>query len=307
MGVVVVNYNTRDELRACLASVVAAGATEIVVVDNNSSDGSVEMVAAEYPGAIVLAEGNNPGFGAAANKGVNRCTSKYVLILNSDTLLGPETLGALTTYLDREPRAGLVGSTLVYPDGQIQQSIFPPPSPINVLIGETALERIAPHIPVIGIDWQTPSRASQRVGGWITGAAVAVRRDVFATLGGFDESFFMYYEEVDLCYRMQRLGWEVHFAPVTTITHIGRASTRQFRSSLLPQGYRSLMRFSSKHHSRSQVLLLRSIVTYVMVRNLARDVVHLGLDDNPEQRANLRDDIRAWRRFLPEIWRARQV
>src|SRR4030095_10427800 len=125
IAVVVVNYNTLQHLRACLATVQSERPSEVVVVDNASSDGSVEMVRSEYPWVTLHANRKNLGYGAAANQGVASCTAPYVLLLNDDTLLESGGLRKLSVYLDRHPRAAIVGPRLVNPDGSPQPAWFP--------------------------------------------------------------------------------------------------------------------------------------------------------------------------------------
>ncbi|HLL45880.1 MAG TPA: glycosyltransferase, partial [Longimicrobiaceae bacterium] len=131
-AVVVVNHNTREQLRACLESVPRG--TTTVVVDNASTDGSVEMVRASFPGVRLLADGGNPGYGAAANRGVRACGEPCVLVLNSDTRVGHGALEALAGHLDRHPRAALAGPRLLNPDGSPQASVFPFPGTLRWLL-----------------------------------------------------------------------------------------------------------------------------------------------------------------------------
>ncbi|HEX3128319.1 MAG TPA: glycosyltransferase family 2 protein, partial [Thermoanaerobaculia bacterium] len=136
LAVVVVNHNTRDLLRSCLETVRAEAAediAEVVVVDNASTDGSPEMVRTGFPEVRVLANRHNPGYGAGANQGIAACRAPYILLLNSDTRLGGGSVAALTDWLDRHPRAAVVGPRLVNPDGTLQSSCFPELTPFNVL------------------------------------------------------------------------------------------------------------------------------------------------------------------------------
>jgi len=123
IGVAVVNWNTRDLLRECLTSAVRDGATDIVVADNGSSDGSIEMVTREFPSVTLLVNPSNPGYGAAANAAMQKCTSAYILALNSDTTVRPGALSALADYLDDHARVGVVGPRLLNSDGSLQRSL----------------------------------------------------------------------------------------------------------------------------------------------------------------------------------------
>ncbi len=242
MTVAIVNYNTCDHLAACLTTIRAeqalyADPVRVIVADNASTDGSPEMVAREFP-EVELVRAANEGYGAGANAAIRRATTPYVLLLNSDTRLhadsGAPTLGALAGYLDAHPRAGMVGPKLVNPDGTLQRSIYPLPSPLAELMRWTSASRLARIIPGWGrkyfVDWLHDKAEAV---GWVVGAALAIRRDAFDAVKGFDTSFFMYSEEVDLACSMQEAGWEVHFAPVATVTHYGGASTEAHRAAMM--------------------------------------------------------------------------
>ncbi|HEX2190634.1 MAG TPA: glycosyltransferase family 2 protein, partial [Longimicrobiaceae bacterium] len=205
-AVVVVNHNTRELLRACLASLPSG--VPAVVVDNASTDGSAEMVRASFPHAVLLADGTNPGYGAAANRGVRACAAEHVLVLNSDTRLEPGALEALGAHLDRHPRAAVAGPALLNPDGSPQASCFPFPGTLGWLLENDPVAPLAVRIPGLRgrLLCASPPRRAAAVP-WVLGAALAVRRSAFEEVGGFDEAYFMYFEEVDLCRRLASAGW----------------------------------------------------------------------------------------------------
>ncbi|HEU5087354.1 MAG TPA: glycosyltransferase family 2 protein, partial [Roseiflexaceae bacterium] len=244
MDVVIVNYNTRELLRACLESLRNSDAASIVVVDNGSNDGSTEMVTNEFPNVLLRAKPYSRGYGAGANSGARLCHAPYVLVLNSDTEIPPGAIGALARYLDEHPSVGLVGPRLSNPDGSLQTSCFHFPTPFYMLTLESSLHNIAGKMPGLRNRYlPTSDHAHARPVPWVLGAALAMRRSVFDELGGFDEGFFMYNEEIDLAYRVWKAGWQVHFAPVTTILHVGGASTKLHRATMMAQLYRSRLRF----------------------------------------------------------------
>jgi len=204
IAVAIVNYNTREHLRACLATVQSEAPSETIVIDNASSDGSAEMVRAEYPWVTLHANQTNPGYGAAANQAIASCTAEYVLLLNSDTLLQAGALMALSSYLDLHPRAAIVGPRLVEPDGILQASCYPFPTPLNTFLENSTsaflLGRlIRCHIPLLRNSYlRTWPHNAARVVPWLKGGALAIRRTAFDAVGGFDESYFMYFEDADL-------------------------------------------------------------------------------------------------------------
>jgi GT2 family glycosyltransferase len=310
IAVVVVNYNTLQHLRACLATVQSERPSEVVVVDNASSDGSVEMVRSEYPWVTLHANRKNLGYGAAANQGVASCTAPYVLLLNADTLLESGGLRKLSAYLDRHPRAAIVGPRLVNSHGAPQRSWFPFPSryvchtwttlpQLDAFCGRSTGGRLIHYL--AGLRKQelgTGPDMRNRVVHWVLGAAVAVRREAFKAVGGFDESFFMYFEEVDLCYRLNAAGWQVHFSPVTTVIHVGGASTKQRRAAMMVQLFTSEMHFYRRHYSRGLMLEFRFVLAAIMLAHIVVDTIHLHCTFDASRRALLTEDLRVWRCIL---------
>ncbi len=283
IAVAVVNWNTRDLLRTCLRSVVAEAPAELVVADNGSTDGSVEMVRREFPAAVLVVNPENPGYGAGANRAVGRCTTGYVLLLNSDTTLAPGALGALRDYLDRHERAAIVGPRLVHPDGTPQESCFRFPRAVRPLTrakaGSLPHDRAGP-VP------------------WVLGAALGLRRTAFEAVGGFDETYHMYFEEVDLAYRLRKAGWETHFTPEARVVHVGGASTRQRRTEMLLRTRLSSLEFYRRHHQgvpRAAGLAAEYTLT---LGRLVRDGLRYCAAGSAEQRTRLGEDVGVWWRVL---------
>lgn len=304
MAVVIINYNTREHLRACLATVQSEGPCELIVVDNASSDGSVEMVQSEYPWVDLQVNKNNVGYGAAANQAIARCTTDYVLLLNADILLQPGALQSLSTYLDQHPRVAIVGPRLVNPDGTLQSSCYPFPGTLQWLFDNNFSSRLVRHISFLRHyllrSWL---HTEMRIVPAVKGAALAIRRKAFETVSGFDQSFFLYFEELDLCYRLIAAGWQIHFAPVTTVVHIGGASTMQYPSDMAVQLSTSLMQFLHRHYAG-----IRLIGSILVVKNLERikliyETILFHLTSNAAKRSTLAEHIAARKRILYEAWR----
>jgi GT2 family glycosyltransferase len=299
MAVTIVNYNTRECLQACLETVQLEKPGEVVVVDNASSDGSVEMAQACYPQVDLHANKTNVGYGAAANQAIASCSARYVLLLNSDTMLERGALQAMSTYLDEHPRAAVVGPRLVGMDGNLQLSCYPFPTPFNLLFVNSIVGRLIRYVPVLR-NWhlRTWSHARARVVPWVLGAALAIRPEAFMAVGGFDESFFMYSEEMDLCYRLQAAGWQVHFAPVTTVRHVYGASTKQRRTEMLVQLFTSLRHFYQRHYSKLQLLQLDIILKSFALARWIVDSVRLSIARKACDRALLAENLAAWKQLL---------
>ncbi|MEJ7811825.1 MAG: glycosyltransferase family 2 protein [Gemmatimonadaceae bacterium] len=304
VAVAVINFNTREHLRACLTTVAAESPPEVVVVDNGSTDGSIEMVRRDFPGVTLHVDPRNRGYGAASNEAIARCTAPYVLLLNSDTLLPPGALAALASHLDRHPRAAVVGPRLVNPDGTLQPSCFAFPSPLGTLLENARADKVVRRIPRLRERYlRTWSHARAREVPWVMGAALAIRRQAFDAVGGFDESFFMYFEEVDLSYRLRAAGWETHFAPVTDVIHAGGASTAQWRTDMYARLFLSSMHYYEMHHSRLRSLGAAAVVKLSMLARLARDTTRFHATRDAGRRAELTERMVAWRRVLRGPWR----
>jgi N-acetylglucosaminyl-diphospho-decaprenol L-rhamnosyltransferase len=298
VDVVIVNFNARDHLRACLASVEREAPNKPVVVDTSSTDGSAEMVAAEY-GWARLVRCRNRGYGAAANRGVTETSADYVLLLNSDTVLASGSLRALSDYLDAHADAGLAGPRLINPDGSLQPSCYEFLTPLKALVAMTLLNQWMGHVPGLREHYlPTSSHDRARLVPWLKGAALAIRREAFEAIGGFDESYFMYFEELDLSYRLQAAGWEVHFTPTATVVHAGGASTGLQRAAMTVQLFASLRRFYEHHYSTARIIELRFLLAAIMAARLIRDGIRLRRTSNTVHRSALEEDISAWRQTL---------
>jgi GT2 family glycosyltransferase len=295
ISVAVVNYNVREHLRACLASAIAEVPSEIVVVDNASSDGSVEMIRTEFPGIVLLANSINCGYGAAANQAVTACSAPYVLLVNGDTVIHPGTLSTLSIYLDRHPHAAIAGPRLLHADGTPQASCFPFPTPFNVFLEVFNLNTVIRSLLFIRDRYLRAWRHDDpRIVPWALGAALGIRREAFEAVGGFDESFFMYSEEIDLCYRLCGVGWRTHFVPNATITHIGGASTVQQRAQMAVRALRSTIDFYHRHYSRRQLREVKLILATAMLAKLARDILRWCITREITRQRRLAEDIRVW-------------
>jgi GT2 family glycosyltransferase len=253
LSIVIVNWNTRDLLRACLASLRAALAdstlrTETIVVDNASADCSAAMVAAEFPEARLLANAENRNYAAGNNQGLEAATGRHILLLNPDTEVPPGAVEALVALLAERPKAGAVSPALVSPDGRVQPSVRGFPTPL-ALFGElTGLARLAPASAlgayrVHALPEDAPASVDQPMA-----SAFLVRKQALDRSGYFDEQFPLFFNDVDLCYRLKRAGWEILYEPRVKIVHVGGASTRQVRPQALRLSHEGLRRFYAKHY-----------------------------------------------------------
>lgn len=261
LSIVIVNWNTRDDLRRCLAS-LPAGATRVVlevfVVDNASADGSAEMVAREFPAVRLLCNAENLGFGRANNIALRQATGDYLLLLNPDTLVHPDALDLLVDAMEAHPRVGIGGAKLLNADQTLQYSCRHFPSftaaafrstPLGRLFGQRSSVR---DYLMVDFDHAVIAEVD-----WVSGAALCIRRACMAQIGILDEDFFMYCEDVDLCYRAKQAGWQVMYFPDAVITHIIGRSSDQAISPMVRQHHRSMGLFYQKHYAQHTPWLLR--------------------------------------------------
>ena len=306
VAVAVVSFNAREDLRRCLTSVVAAKPVEIVVADNASSDASVELVRTCFPAARLIVNELNRGYGAAANQAIAACTTPTILLLNSDVIIAPDTPAALGHYLAEHPTAAVAGPRLVNSDGSLQRSAYPFPSVADTFFGESGLHLLVRRIPLLRERfWRSWSHDESRRVPWLLGAALAIRRAPFDAVGGFDETFFMYGEEVDLCRRLAAEGFETHYAPVTTVVHLGGSSTRLEAQAMRREYLVSMRRYLARHEPQRSAALVLGVLRAAVVARLARDTVRSRLALNRDQRTGLRAASAGWRALLgePSLWK----
>ncbi len=294
VSVVVVSYNTREFLSACLSScAVDAGgpAVQFVVVDNASSDGSAERIAREHPEADLVRNAVNAGFAAACNQGFARARGRYVVMLNPDARLRPGALATAVARMDAQPGTGLAGARLVGEDGSPQPSARQFPSVLNTLLVLSGLADRHPRSRLFGRSNRTWAPADEPAEvDWVPGAFAIVRGDLLARLGGFDERFFFYYEEVDLCRRIRAEGFSVAYWPDIVVEHTGAGASQRrdgFDNQSLPSRLalwrmRSELLYFRKHHGLCSAWLVAACQhAFHRVRRL-RAALHPG---DPSRRA----------------------
>jgi GT2 family glycosyltransferase len=258
LSVVIVSYNTKDLTRECLQSVYreAEGiSTEVLLVDNNSSDGSPLMVETEFPQVQLIRSTVNLGFGAANNLALEAAQGRYIVLLNTDAFLSPRSLAIARDNMDANPRAALGGARLVSRDQSLQPSARMFPHVFSDLLVLTGLAAKYPRSRLFGYfdrTWADPLQPSQA--DWVPGAFSIIRSDVLRSVGFFDPRFFMYGEEVDLCRRIKLAGHEIWYWPDVVVVHIGGESSRDMKDGELPGAQvtnwrmRSTLLYYRKHH-----------------------------------------------------------
>lgn len=251
ISAIIVSFNTCEMTLRCLRALNAALegiSSEILVVDNASTDGSVEAIRRAFPKVVVIEKGANGGFGAANNEAMAIAHGEFLLLLNSDAF--PET-GAVRTMLDfmrANPKVGVTGPRTHYADGSLQTSCYRLSSPSYAWLENLWLSDGYKH-------W--PHDMDRRVE-FVIGACMCVRSEVYRKVGGFDERFFMYSEEADWQHRIQDAGWEIWFVPEAQITHLGGASGATDRKFINRHFFDSLDAYVRKHHGLVGLVSLRA-------------------------------------------------
>jgi GT2 family glycosyltransferase len=305
LSVAVVSFNTREITLRCLQATedaAAEGAIPLTLVDNGSTDGTVEAARHEHPAWRVLVNPTNPGYGPALNRAFRDAPDGSYLALNSDILLRPDAIRVLVDFVRRHPECGLVGPALTYPDGRPQPSAKRFPS-LPFALAET-----------LGLHWLFPRNRSVRRfyyadrglarDPWVdtvSGAVMLIRGDAFRRVGGFDEGFRMYFEETDLCRRLRDAGYRIAFCPQATAVHWHGASSIQ-TSVRQVEYYLSYIRFFRKHHGPGPARILAvAVAVSTVLRMLALPLKYPPL--SRRSRTILRPKLSACWRLLGDLFR----
>lgn len=266
MSAVVVNHEAGDALVACVASLRAEGVTDVIVVDNASSDGSIDALMSADTNVRLVQTGTNPGYGAAANRGIDVSDRELVLVSNSDVDVHPGALSTLVGALGSDPTLAIVGPRILESDGTRYPSARRFPSLLDAA-GHAVLGDLVPtnrftrryrlgyvDVPdVTDVDW-------------VSGACFLARRRTLEELHGFDEAYFMYAEDTDLCWRARRAGWGVRFVPGAVVTHLQGVSTARRPYRMLVAHHRSVFRFAARTERGWRRMVLPAAAVFLALR-----------------------------------------
>ncbi len=260
LSIIIVNWNTRQDLLECLDSVFAnptATEMEVIVVDNASTDGSADAVTSMYPLVNLIRSSENMGFAKANNYAAALTTSRYWLLLNPDALVHAGAIDRMLHYMDEHPNVAAIGPRLLNPDGSGQLSIWRRPTLFREWWRLFHLDGLFPlsEYPPSTLISQKPRRVDI-----LHGACLLLRCDVVQGMGLFDEDYFIFSEEIDLCDRLGRSGWELHWVPEAVVTHKGGQSTRQVADAMFIELYRNKTKFFRKRRGRLAAFLYKLIL-----------------------------------------------
>jgi hypothetical protein len=264
VSTIVVSYNVRSQLLETLGAFCSTYGpeAEVIVVDNASSDGSADAVEAGFPHAKLIRLDQNVGFGSANNAALDKCTGDLVFLLNPDVLVKAGCVTTLADFLAATPRAGAVGPRLERPDGRLDlaaRRAFP--SPISAFYRLAGLSRLFSNSPRFNRYnlGDVPSDSVHEIDAG-TAACLMVRRKAIDQVGFFDPQFFMYGEDLDLCYRLRQGGWKIYYQPAAMAVHIKGSSTRQATGRMLFEFHRAMWLFHRKHYASRTSPLANAVV-----------------------------------------------
>lgn len=261
VSIVIVSWQVRDSLRRCLSSIFShppSLSLEVFVVDNNSTDGTAEMVEKEFPQVILQKNSKNLGFAAACNQAIKKSTGNYILLLNPDTSVSSNSIDSLHNFMLSTRDCGIAGCKLINEDGTLQPSVRKFPDLLSHIFILTKLPNYFPNIPPVKkyymYGW--PHDRTQQVD-QIMGACFMIKRQVLKNIGLFDEHFYIWYEEVDLCKRALSAGWKTYFYSEVSVTHLKGKSFIQRNPILLQIIFgRSLLYYFFKNSNLFAYLIL---------------------------------------------------
>jgi GT2 family glycosyltransferase len=259
VSVVIVNYQSYEELHACLRSVEqVCGPVSVVVVDHDSDVQAADELSRKFPTVRLVRRSGNDGFAAGVNTGARESTSPFLLLLNPDCVLERNTCCELADWLEAHPDVAVAGPRIRNADGTLQPSARRFPDLTTAIAGRSSwLTKVLPGNPISrhNLPARDPSLATPVDVDWVSGACMLVRRDAFDAVGGLDEGFFLYWEDADFCRRLKQAGWRTAYVPSVGALHIGGRSSRHAAQASLEAFHRSALRLYRKHAGPAGQLL----------------------------------------------------
>ncbi|MDO8989441.1 MAG: glycosyltransferase family 2 protein [Sideroxyarcus sp.] len=227
ISVILVSYNTIEMTKMALSHLDASSheiEMEVIIVDNDSKDHSAEVLRSEYPQITLIENKKNVGFGRANNQALPQINGRYVLLLNTDAFVQPDTIEKTIRYMDENPQCGILGVKLLGRDGALQPSCRYFPTPWNIFLKRTGLKRFFQR--AVMVDDMSWDHDSVRECDWVPGCYYLIRKEVIDQVGLMDPRYFLYYEEIDHCFAAKRAGWQVTYFPYSSVVHIGGESAK---------------------------------------------------------------------------------
>lgn len=298
ISIIIVSYNSKSYLSQCINSIYNNSNKykfEIIVIDNNSSDGSQEFIRKFFPNVILIANNENIGFARANNQGLHLGKGSFFLLLNPDTEILPNSIDLILKFMEKNYKVGICGPKLLKSDLTVQNSCKKFPTLRGELLQNIFTDKFIPFFIKTYFGDEVSISKLQVSVDWVTGACLAIRREVIDQIGQFDESFFLYYEEVDLCFRAMKCGWSIYFFPDAAVIHHGGKSTeKNLRTSLLA-AFESKYHFFKKHYKPVDVVLFRKFALLgIRIRLVMLNVMRVFSIKN----SNIQERIDAYENIL---------
>jgi GT2 family glycosyltransferase len=302
LSIVIVNYNTKDLLLACLESVYATLpplSFEIWVVDNASTDGSIEAARRSFPEIRCIENDRNLGFAKANNKAIRQAVGRYVVLLNTDTVLTPSALATIIEFMDRNKDVAVCGGQLLNSDGSLQNSIANFPTLGTELLNKPLLRRLFPkRYPGKEMRFDNPVEVES-----IIGACMVVSKDAIDTVGMLDESYFFFFEETEWCLSMKNNGWRIYFHPKAFIYHLQGQTAKKNNVSARIEFWKSRYTFFRKHYSPALQFALRAGLLAKLCISLVLKLIASPVSRDARSRLIVNAMIISWHvRGCPGSW-----
>ena len=297
VSIIVVNWNTKELLLACLKSIYGTTTgldIEVIVVDNGSHDGSSQAIKENFPQAKLIQNFENKGFAKANNQALSIALGHYILLLNSDALLTDGSLKNLINFMDKTPVAGIAACQYINSDGSKQNSFDNFPTLTTELLNKTLLKTLFPKkYPSKKKEYYVPMEVES-----VIGACMLVRKEAITQVGMLDEDYFFFMEETDWCFRMHKAGWKVYHLPEIKVYHLQGQSKEKDPSKAWIEYYRSSYIFFKKHRSIFYYFTLRILRVFKLIINLSLVllgfIATLGLERGLKRRLHIYRDLLLW-------------
>lgn len=265
VSILILNYNTCRLTMDCIRSVYESDTNysyEIILIDNNSRDDSVEQISRAFPNLMLIANSENVGFARGNNQGMEAASGRYVLLLNSDTVIRRDTLETMVSFMDSRPDLGASGCKVILPDGSLDKACkrgFPTPeASFYYAFGFSKLFPDKPKFNGYQLGYLDPDQDYPV--DCLVGAFMLVRRETIEQVGGLDEQFFMYGEDLDWCYRIKEAGWGIYYYPATSIVHLKGGSARRRPFKIVYEFHRAMILFHRKHYRKQYNSMINGAV-----------------------------------------------
>lgn len=296
LSICIVTYQSCAYLAKCLESIYAnppEGTFEIIVVDNHSTDGTLEMLEAEYPQVQLIQNPANLGYTRPNNQALHRSSGRYLMLLNPDTLVLPQTLNQLISFLEKHSKVGICGPKVLNPDGSLQpQCRRGESTPLAVISYFLGLYRLFPNSSLLGgylLNYMDEDETHEVAG--VSGSCMLIRREILEQIGYLDEQFFAYQEDADYCFRTRQAGWQVFYVPDAKIIHYGgQGGSRVHPYRSIIEWHRSYWRYYRKNLAREYPALFNGIyyglmalkLVWALAMNLMRRGKFVPTDSDPQ-------------------------